>query len=87
MDGLDEELRSNREAISEGPLLATAQDVLRAIFNFVRPTIEKHDADEEPGAKLARKLAASPASLSRHPIVELARAVGDQRAAALTAFF
>jgi hypothetical protein len=77
MDGLDRELRSNREAISEGPLLATAQDVLRAIFNAARPTIEKHDEEEEPGARLARKLAASPSSLSRRPIVELARAVAE----------
>jgi len=80
MDGLDRELRSNREAISEGPLLAAAQDVLRAIFNAVRPTLERHDRDEEPGAKLARKLAASPASLSRRPIVELARAVVEGKA-------
>jgi len=75
MDSLDRELRSNREAISEGPLLATAQDVLRAIFNSVRPTLEGYDEGEEPGAKLARKLAASPSSLTRRPIVELARAV------------
>lgn len=75
MDNLDEELRSNREAISEGPLLSTAQDVLRAIFNAVRTTLERHDKEEGPGAKLARKLAASPASLSRRPIIELARAV------------
>lgn len=75
MDGLDRELRSTREAISEGPLLGTAQDVLRAIFNAVRPTIERHDKEEEPGAKLARKIAASPSSLSRRPIIELARAV------------
>jgi hypothetical protein len=75
IDRLDDELRSNREAISEGPLLAIAQDVLKAIFNAVRPAIEKHDEDEEPGAKLARRLAASPASLSRRPIVELARFV------------
>src|SRR5207248_123197 len=80
MDGLDEELRSNREAISEGQLLGTAQDVLRAIFNAVRPTLEKYDKQEEPGAKLSRKLAASPASLSRRPIVELARAVVEGRA-------
>lgn len=80
MDGLDQELRSNREAISEGPLLATAQDVLRAIFNAVRPTLEKHDQEEEPGAKLARKLAASPASLSRRPIVELVQAVIEGKA-------
>ena len=77
MDGLDEGLRSNREAISEGPLLETAQDVLRAIFNAVRPTIETHDRDEESGAKLDRKLAASPTSLSRRPIVDLARAVAE----------
>lgn len=75
MDGLDQELRSNREAISEGPLLTTAQNVLRAVFNAVRPTLEKHDEEELPGAKLARKLAASPRSLSRQPIVDLARSV------------
>ena len=75
MDGLDEGLRSNREAIGEGPLLDTAQDVLRAIFNAVRHTIETHDSDEAPGAKLARMLAASPGSLSRRPIADLSRAV------------
>ncbi len=80
IDSLDAELRSNREAISEGPFLATAQDVLRAIFNAVRATIEKHDAEEEPGAKLARRLASTPASLSRRPIVELTRAVLDRKA-------
>ena len=75
MDGLDMALRSNRESISEGPLLTVAQNVLRAVFNAVRQTIEQHDEGEEPGAKLARKLAASPASLSRRPIVQLVRAV------------
>jgi hypothetical protein len=40
MDSLDRELRSNREAIREGPLLEAAQNVLRAIFNYVRSTIE-----------------------------------------------
>lgn len=75
MDGLDVGLRSNREAVGEGPLLDTAQDVLRAIFNAVRPTIETHDHDEAPGAKLARMLAASPSSLSRRPIVDLSRSV------------
>ncbi len=75
MDGLDAGLRSNRESIGEGPLLDTAHDVLRAIFNAVRPEIEAHDSEEAPGAKLARVLAASPASLSRRPIVDLSRAV------------
>ncbi|OOO02751.1 MAG: hypothetical protein USCGTAYLOR_01010 [Chromatiales bacterium USCg_Taylor] len=75
IDSLDKELRSNRESVREGPLLETARDVVRAIFNFVRPHIDKHDDEEAPGAKLARKLAASPGSLARQPIVELARAV------------
>ena len=74
IDSLDDELRSNRESVSEGPLLSIAQDVLRAVFNSVRQTLERHDEEEGPGAKLARKLASSPASLSRRPIVELARA-------------
>ena len=82
IDGLDDGLRSNREAIGDGPLLETAQDLLRAIFNAVRPAIDKHDDDEEPGAKLARKLAASPASLSRGPIVDLSRAVAEGRSKA-----
>lgn len=74
MDGLDAFLQSDREHIREGPILFDAQNILRAIFNFVRPFIEKHDEDEETGTKLARKLAGSPASLARRPIIELARA-------------
>jgi len=83
MDGLDQELRSNREAISEGPLLTTAQNVLRAVFNAVRPTLERQDEEEQAGAKLSRKLAASPASLSRRPIIELARAVVEGKGKSL----
>ncbi len=80
MDGLDDGLRSNRETIGEGPLLDKAQDVLRAIFNAARPEIDTHDSEEAPGAKLARVLAASPASLSRRPIVDLSRAVAEGKA-------
>jgi hypothetical protein len=75
IDSLDKELRANRETIRDGTPYETAKNVLRAIFKYVRPTIDKYDAGEVPGEKLARKLAASPASLSRTPIIELARAV------------
>ena len=75
MDRLDAGLRSNRETVGEGPMLNAARDVLRGIFNAVRPSIEKHDEEEAPGAKLARMLAASPTSLSRRPIVDLFRSV------------
>jgi hypothetical protein len=74
MDGLDDYLQSDREHIREGPVLEDAKNILRAIFNKIRPTIEKADADEDPGAKLARKLAGSPASLARRPIIEMSRA-------------
>jgi Histidine kinase-, DNA gyrase B-, and HSP90-like ATPase len=80
IDSLDKELRANRETIREGTPYETAKNVLRAIFNYVRPSIDKHDKDEAPGEKLARKLAASPASLSRIPIVELARSVAEGKA-------
>ncbi len=82
IDSLDEELRANRETIREGTPFETAKNVLRAIFNHVRPTIDKHDQDEAPGEKLSRKLAATPASLSRIPIVELARAVVEGKSRA-----
>lgn len=74
MDGLDEYLQSDREHIRQGPVLDDAQNILRAIFNTLRSELEKADAGEDPGAKLARKLAGSPASLVRRPIIEMARA-------------
>lgn len=75
IDSLDEELRANRETLREGTPYETAKDVLRAIFNSVRTTIDKHDKDEAPGEKLSRNLASAPGSLSRIPILKLARAV------------
>ncbi len=77
IDKLDEGLRSNRETISEGPLLEAAQNLLRGIFNAARSKIEEHDRDEKPGAKLSRKIAAGPASLSRRPILNLAKDVSE----------
>jgi hypothetical protein len=74
MDGLDDHLQSDRERIREGPILTDAQNILRAIFNKIRPTLEKADAAEGPGVRLARKLGGSPTSLARRPIIEMARA-------------
>ena len=81
MDGLDGALRSNRESIGDSDQLDIAREVLRAIFNIARNKIEEYHRNEKPGAKLASNLAASPASLSRRPIVDLTRAVakGDKK--------
>ena len=77
MDGLDEFLQSDRETIRQGPALINAQNILRAIFNKVRPKLEEADAGDAPGARLARKLGGSPAALARRPIIELVRAALD----------
>lgn len=74
MDGLDKYIQSDRERIREGPVLNDAKNILRAIFNKIRPELERVDTEEDPGAKLARKFAGSPTSLARRPIVEMARA-------------
>ena len=73
IDKLDDELRSNREAVRDGPLCNLARDVLHAIFNAVRPRIQEAVEGETSAGRMARKIAGSPASLSRRPIVELAR--------------
>lgn len=80
MDGLDDHLQSDREHIRQGPTLIDAQNILRAIFNKIRPTVEKAVADEDLGVKLARNLAGSPTSVSRRPIIEMARAVLNGKA-------
>ncbi len=77
MDGLDDYLQSDRERVRAGPVLIDAQNILRAIFNRIRPEIERTDADEAPGAKLGRKLGGSPTSLARRPIIEMVRAALD----------
>lgn len=74
MDGLDDFLQSDRERIREGPILVDAQNILRGIFNKIRPALEKADAEEDAGARLARKLGDSPTSVARRPIIEMARA-------------
>jgi hypothetical protein len=74
IDGLDAFLQSDRERVREGPALDDARNILRAIFNKLRVELEKADASEDPGAKLARNLGNSPTSLARRPIVEMVRA-------------
>lgn len=74
MDGLDDYLQSDRERIREGRVLNDAQNILRAIFNKIRPEIEKIDLETDPAVRLAQKFAGSPASLARRPIIEMVRA-------------
>lgn len=68
VDRLDDELRSNREAVRQTSLLEIVQNVLLGIFNVVRSAHERKEEAQAPGVRAARRLAASPSSLTRRPI-------------------
>ena len=75
IDKLDEDLRSSREAVGDGETASAARNALRGIFNAVRKAMDEYDRGNAPDEKLARRVSAGPASLSRRPIAALARAV------------
>jgi hypothetical protein len=71
IDRLDEELRSSRETVREGPLTETARNILHGVFNYVRTKHEIAEAEQAPGKYAASRISASPASLTRRPLVGL----------------
>ena len=80
IDRLDEALRSSREAVGDSDEASAARDVLRGIFNTVRKAMDDHDRGNAPNERLARRVSAGPASLSRRPIAALARAAAEGKA-------
>lgn len=74
-DGLDSELQSTREALRDGPRMRTMRNVLHGVFNSVRPKIEEGVESEEPAKRLGRRVAETPGSLTRKPLIALAAAV------------
>jgi hypothetical protein len=74
MDGLDKFLQSDRERIRHGPALEAAQNILRGIFNAARTYLAGVDAGEDASAKFGQSLAGSQSSVSRRPIIAIARA-------------
>jgi hypothetical protein len=77
IDRLDEELRSSRETFRAGPLVNIAQNILHGAFNYARVELERHEAKVVAGQQVASRIAASPGSLTRRPIVGLVRAALD----------
>ena len=71
IDSLDEILRSSREALKEGLLLNTAREFLRGVFNFVRTQHEILEEEQAPGVLAVRRVASSPYSLTRRPVLNL----------------
>lgn len=80
IDKLDDVLRSSREAVGDSEAASAARDVLRGIFNTVRKAMDEYDRGNAPDERLANRVSAGPASLSRRPIAALARAVAEGKA-------
>lgn len=77
IDSLDADLQSAREGVREGPKRRAVQKVLQGIFNFVRKKVNEQDLSDSPGSQISEKLAGSPSSLTRRPIVAIANAKFD----------
>ncbi len=73
IDDLDDELRSARESLREGPTSELTRNLMHSLFNFVRPKVQEHDEGEAPGARISERLAATPASLTGRPLIALVR--------------
>jgi len=74
IDKLDDELRSTREAVREGPLTSVARNIVHAIFNKARAALEKFDDANKPGARSKGKIQQVPGSLTRRPLAGLLKA-------------
>ena len=77
IDRLDKGLRSSRESVYEDSLVKSARRVLRGIFNHARSWIEEHDAKQAPGTRAISRIAQSPWSLTRRPLIGLLKSALD----------
>ena len=73
IDRLDQELRSTREAVREGPLTTLARQIVHALFNIARATLQQHDDEAKPGAHTKGRIQQAPGSLTRRPMAGMLR--------------
>jgi hypothetical protein len=71
IDKLDDELRSSRESLRVGPLISIAQNVLHGVFNHARVALEKHETEQSAAVRISARIAGTPGSLTRRPIIGL----------------
>jgi len=74
IDRLDEDLRSSRETIRDGVLVNITRNILRAVFNQARTEHEKLEREASTAVSMSARLASSPGSLTRGPIISLIEA-------------
>lgn len=80
IDRLDDELRSSRESIREGALLNTARNILHGAFNHARASLDEYEASREAGSVAKDRIAGTPGSLARRPILGMLRVALDGKA-------
>ena len=80
IDSLDTVLQSSRESFREGDLYGKVQNFLRAGFNLARNKLKEHDDTQTPSARISARISAAPGSLTRKPLLALARMVAENRA-------
>jgi len=74
-DGLDAELRSSRERLRTGPLFKIARSIAHAGFNFARLRLEEAEEQASTSSRVAQRVAAAPATLTRRPLAAIAEAI------------
>jgi len=80
IDSLDEPLRSSRETFQQGELYREAQNFLRGGFNLARNQLVEHDRAQTPAARISARVSSAPGSLTRRPLLSLARLVAENKA-------
>lgn len=71
IDRLDEELRSSRESLREGPMLIRARALLQGLFNFARTKLESHQEETSSGRQASQRVSESPAALAQRPVIRM----------------
>lgn len=80
MDRLDKELRSSRENVREGPLVNVARALLHGAFNQARSWLEEYEAKQTPSMRATGRIAQTPGSLTRRPILALVKSAFEKKA-------
>ncbi|MFZ2147902.1 MAG: ATP-binding protein [Sedimentisphaerales bacterium] len=73
IESLDEALRSSRESFQQGDLYLGIQNFLRASFNLARNRLVEHEKSQSPGALIAARISSAPGSMTRRPLLALAK--------------
>lgn len=80
IDSLDEALRSSRESLQQGQLYTLAKNFLHAAFNLARNRLVEHERQRSPLALISARISSVPGSLTRRPLLGLARLVVENKA-------